>query len=233
METMSKPSFISYPDQPRVNWLNNLAGKLPAYQTTLDLPAATVASVADDAKMWAWIVGWAEALRTRLQNVTAFKRQLRDGPAAPATAPLGAPDYPEAPAAVAADIFGRIGLLVQRIKNHPAYTEAIGRDLQLIAPAGAPASPDTAQPDLTLSLREGGQVNVGWTKRGMDALRIEVDRGQGWQFLAVDTVPDYLDTAALPPAGQSAVWKYRAIYLLDDQPVGQWSEPASLAVMGR
>jgi len=45
-------------------------------------------------------------------------------------------------------------------------------------------------------------------------------------------VPDYLDTAGLPPAGQSAAWKYRAIYLLDDQPVGQWSDPVSIAVMG-
>ena len=42
-----------------------------------------------------------------------------------------------------------------------------------------------------------------------------------------------LDTAPLPPAVQSAVWEYRAIYLVDDQPAGQWSEPASITVTER
>jgi hypothetical protein len=73
---------------------------------------------------------------------------------------------------------------------------------------------------------------MGWTKARMECLCIEVGWGQGWQFLAVDSMPDYLDTTPLPPVGQSAVWKYRAIYLLDDQPTGQWSDPVSIAVMG-
>jgi hypothetical protein len=65
---------------------------------------------------------------------------------------------------------------------------------------------------------------------GRGELRLgPVRGGQKWPFLTTDTEPDYLDTAPLPPAGQSAVWKYRAIYLLDDQPAGQWSEPATIA----
>jgi hypothetical protein len=59
-----------------------------------------------------------------------------------------------------------------------------------------------------------------------------VDRGSGFVFLAIDTVPDYLDTAALPAAGASAAWKYRAIYRLSDERVGQWSNVASISVMG-
>ena len=45
-------------------------------------------------------------------------------------------------------------------------------------------------------------------------------------------MPDYLDTAALPAAGTSAVWKYKAIYRLNDEQVGQWSDIASISVMG-
>ena len=66
----------------------------------------------------------------------------------------------------------------------------------------------------------------------MGALEIWVDRGAGFGLLAIDTVPDYLDTAALPAPGQSATWKYKAIYRLNDEQVGQWSDPASIAVMG-
>ena len=51
-------------------------------------------------------------------------------------------------------------------------------------------------------------------------------------FLAIDAVPDYLGTAALPAPGVSTVWKYKAIYRLNDEPVGQWSDVASVSVMG-
>jgi hypothetical protein len=64
-------------------------------------------------------------------------------------------------------------------------------------------------------------------------VRIEVDRdGTGWDFLAIDTSPHYIDTFAGPGPGASALWKYRAIYVLDDAPVGLWSATAEIAVPG-
>jgi len=78
----------------------------------------------------------------------------------------------------------------------------------------------------------GRCTNVGWKKQGMDAIEIQVDRGAGFVFLAIDTVPDYLDTADLPAGGASASWKYRAIYRLNDERVGQWSDVSSISVMG-
>ncbi len=115
--------------------------------------------------------------------------------------------------------------LVARIKNHPGYTEAIGQDLAIIG-AEQTVDPGAMKPALKLTLA-AGHPNVGWKKQGMDGLEIHVDRGAGFGFLAIDTVPDYLDTAALPAAGASAVWKYKAIYRLGDEEVGQWSDVAS------
>ena len=46
---------------------------------------------------------------------------------------------------------------------------------------------------------------------------------------------DYLDTAPLPAPGTSAVWKYKAIYRLGDDPArrdGQWSDVVSIPVAG-
>ena len=60
-----------------------------------------------------------------------------------------------------------------------------------------------------------------------------MDRGTGtFAFLAIDTVPDYLDTTPLPAPGAGAVWKYKAIYRLKDEQVGQWSDVISVSVMG-
>lgn len=50
--------------------------------------------------------------------------------------------------------------------------------------------------------------------------------------MASDTVSEYLSTAALPAAGASAVWKFKAICRFNDEQVGQWSDVASISVMG-
>jgi hypothetical protein len=51
-------------------------------------------------------------------------------------------------------------------------------------------------------------------------------------FLAIDTMPDYTGTAPMPAAGQSALWKNKAIYLKADQRVGPWSDVVSIPVAG-
>ena len=45
----------------------------------------------------------------------------------------------------------------------------------------------------------------------------------------MDTTPNYADTAPLPPAGQGALWKYKAIYRQGDQRVRQWSDVERIA----
>ena len=66
-----------------------------------------------------------------------------------------------------------------------------------------------------------------WSKGAADAVYIETDKGAGWQFLAVDAVPHYIDTT---PITAQAVWKYRAIYLIADEKVGQMSDVVSINV---
>ena len=45
-------------------------------------------------------------------------------------------------------------------------------------------------------------------------------------------IPDHTDTQPLPAAGQSALWKYKAIYRQGDDRVGQWSDVVSIPVAG-
>lgn len=40
------------------------------------------------------------------------------------------------------------------------------------------------------------------------------------------------NTFALPAAGQTALWKNKAIYRINDEQVGQWGEVLSKAVQG-
>ncbi len=122
--------------------------------------------------------------------------------------------------------------LVNRVKGHATYTEADGQDLGIIGAAEQAADPETTQPEIKLVRVAGGHIEVQWKKSGFTGVRIEVDRGSGqWAFLAIDTIPHYTDTLALAP-GTTALWKYRAIYLDGDEPFGQWSATATIAVQG-
>ena len=225
---MPKSYYLPSDDAGKGAWLNNLSAKLPSYSAALGLTAADTASVTADAAFFSYLLAAQAQVAAYSQQWTAYKNAARNGTA------LGilpvAPSLGVAPAAVAPNIFGRATALVARIKTAPGYTDSIGQALQII---GADQTVDvtTMKPVLTAAL-DAGQVDIGWTKQGMDGIEIQVDRGAGFAFLAIDTVPDYTDTAPLPATGQSALWKYKAIYRQGDDRVGQWSDVVSIPVAG-
>ena len=228
---MSKAYFLAPDADGKDSQLTNIAGKLGTYKNTVGLEDAVVTSTQADATFFHYALTSQKSLANYAQQWTAYKNAARNGTGAslgPAPVP---PTLGTAPTAVPPGIFKRLTALVARIKAHPGYTEAIGQDLDII---GAEQTLDTtsAKPVLKLEL-QAGHPNVKWTKGGFDALEIWVDRGTGtFAYLANDTVPDYLDTAPLPAPGQSALWRYKAIYRLSDAQVGQWSDVVSIAVQG-
>lgn len=227
---MAKAPFLPKDEPGKRKWLNNYAAKLPTYAPKVGVTAAEVTQAAADAAFFNYVCD-AHAQHTKTtRDWTAYKHAAAHGDALsdlPVT-----PALPTPPATVPPDIFGRNCTMAARIKKHPNYTDAIGQDLGII---GAEQTIDysSLKPTLTLTL-QAGHPEISWRKQGMDSLELWVDRGdgKGFAFLAVDTVPDYTDTATLPAPGGSAVWKYKSIYREADTQVGQWSDVASITVAG-
>ena len=71
-------------------------------------------------------------------------------------------------------------------------------------------------------------VLVKWRKGCAEASRIYEDRGSGYVWLATDGEPDYLDTLAMPAT--AATWKYKAVYEIDGEAVGLFSDEAEVQV---
>ena len=227
---MPKSYYLPANDDGKDPWLANFAAKLANYQPVLGLTLADVLSVSNDAAYYHWMLTSQMQVAAYAQQWTAYKNAGRNGTgltlgAAPIAPSLGVP-----PPAVAANIFGRVILLVARIKVAPGYTDAIGQALEIIG-ADHTVDVNSLKPVLRVEQQAGG-VAVLWAKQGMDGVELLVDRGTGFVFLAIDTIPDYTDTAALPAAGQSALWKYKGIYRQGDDRVGQWSDVVSVAVAG-
>ena len=228
-----KSYWLPRDDTGKDRQFTNIAGKLGGYKTTFGLSDPDVAVVVADAACFHYILNAQQQTLIYAQALTAYKNNARNGTAGSLGPMPPAPVLGTPPAMVAPGIGKRFTDLVAHLKNHKNYTDAIGRDLQIEGADEQPVDPTTLRPPLTVTQTPGGIV-VGWPKQGMDSLEIQVDRGdgKGMVFLAEDSVPDYTDTAPLPAAGQTVLWKYRAVYHLGQERVGLWSEVVSFAVVG-
>lgn len=227
---MSKAYYLPSDDAGKAAWLNNLVAKLPMYQGSVGLTPADVTSITNDAAYFAYCLNAQTQVAAYAQQWTTYKNAARNGTGTSLGQAPVLPSLGTAPTTVAPGIIARATALAARIKVAPGYTASIGQALQLIG-AEQTVDVNSLKPVLDVKL-DAGQVTIGWTKQGMDGLEIQVDRGTGFVFLAIDTIPNYTDTQPMPAAGQSALWKYKGIYLQADQRVGQWSDVVSLPVAG-
>ena len=219
----------------QVVWLRNFRNKIPNYQVPLGYAADDITAIQADCDRQVWLLEtFQEAAQSFAQSVTAHIRRLQNGTGNALVAPptFTLPAAPVPPANVLPGAFKRLTTFIRNLKTRPGYGASIGQDLGVIGAEQPAPDAQTTKPAIKAVLVTGGHVEIQWKKLGFTGVRIEVDRGNGqWVFLAIDTEPHYLDTLT-PAPGTAAVWKYRAIYLLGDQPFGQWSDTATIAVQG-
>ena len=118
----------------------------------------------------------------------------------------------------------RARALAQRIKAHPAYTVALGNLLGIEGPEDS-TDLSTAKPTLKGSAKGGGSVEITFNKSKSEGVNIYCLRpGDAASiFLARDTASPYVDNRPLLVAGKPEVREYRAIYVLGDAEIGDFS----------
>lgn len=228
---MSKKYYLPRTDSGKLLWLQNFALKFNVY--VLDQTNAEKDLVAFSNDWFTYAMTLNETSSTFSQNVTQWKNLLRGGPADQVMGPVPVFTAPAAPGVAnpGPDIFGQITKVVNRLKNHANYTLAIGEDLGIEGDA-SDIDTSTWKP-LILAKQEVNKVVVGWSKSDADGIDIYADYGNGqFVFVATDTKPNYDDMHPLPAAGQTAIWKYKAVYKLNDTQVGQYSDVVSVTVVG-
>ena len=227
---MATSSYMPNTDSGKADLLDHLAATLPHYAALLEVSAADLASLKADADSFRYTLHTQIDMQAYGQHWTTFKNLLRDGGNGTADWPIAPMLATPAPSAVSPGIIPRLSALVAHIKTHKNYTPAIGQDLWLIRSVQV-VDPSTWKPALS-SQNQAGHPIVVWTKGQAAALELWVDRGDGknFVFLTINTEPNTTDNTPLPATG--AVWKYKAIYRLHDEQVGQWSDVLSVTVAG-
>lgn len=224
---MSKSDFAPKDDEGLAALLIHIKDTLPQFYTVLGLTAATpeVVALVADAAVFDFLLRQQKTLLAAGQASTAAKNRLRDGdpgnpnvvvdlafPAAPGSVPSPRPP----------GVVPRLRKLVKFLRGRSGFTESIAEALKVVGEESSLPDLATIQPVISARLA-GGKVEIVWEKKGMSSIELDVDRGDGagWRFLTIDSVPNYLDTQPMPSA--PAKWKYRGIYRLKDERVGQWS----------
>lgn len=210
--------------------LDNFWNKIPAYQVMFNITNDELAQVDKDNAYFKWAITATIRYAETKKGWTGFKNDLRHGiPVVTNVAMPTAIDLEPIPSAVPAGIQYRFTTLVNRIKAHSNYTKAIGMVLGIEADSQNRIPIADAQPKLRAGMN-GGFVNVYWRKGSYDGIVIEKDTGDGFVNFDKDMFPNYVDQTVIPRGNESAVWRYRAMYLFKDARIGVWSNPVSIIV---
>lgn len=178
-----------------MTYLNLLQCATP--RVTGHFPAAGSTDAIADARMMIYVLGaWLSAVRPWQKSCMDAARLAQLGKMGVLMV-LPVFNAPSLPVCVAVN---RIFDLTQRVKSSSTYTEAIGTNLGVVGSQQSPPDFATLQPMIVASVAGPNKVDIHWGRGGhaafLDACEIQVDRGNGWTLLTIDT-PVYTDS---PPS---------------------------------
>jgi hypothetical protein len=207
-------------------WFHNFTMKFGTYAVALGYTTGFADTLTSEYEWFHWSLVAQGLFETELSERVALKRLLRDGPVGsptPSAPSVPDPGVPEG-SMPAPGIVPRLRKLIQAIKNNPAYTEAIGADLGIIAPASSESG--TPKPDATATAEMNSQVKLRFKKGTHDAVIVEGQRGAETSWTQLDKVmrSPWTDTRAPLVAGQPEIRRYRLCYCDGDEAVGDFSD---------
>ena len=223
----TKTYYMPKDDAGKAALLDHLAKHLPAHAAALGLTEADINEVKADAEAFRYTLSALNTVQSNGKLWTAFKNLQRDG----GTGSTAYPNVSNLPAPVPAVPLGivpRLSNLVARIKAARNYTEAIGQDLNIVGTTQV-IDPASWKPVIDISVT-AGRPTLQWSKGTADSIEVWADRGddKGFNFYTITTEPNFTDTTTSPAT--AALWKYKAIYRMRDEQVGNWSDVISVAV---
>jgi hypothetical protein len=197
---MAKQDCIPKKDADFLTQLKYLRDKAPTQQAVLNISPADLATLTADATLFEGKLGAFNDADAAYSAASADKQNTR------------------------AAVEGRERAIIRRLKSAPGYTDAIGQLLKIIGPDDT-TDLTTAKPDLSATPQAHG-VELDFTKSKSDGVNIysKRDGDADFVFLAHDTSAPYVDNRTLLAAGKPEVRRYKAIYVLNDDEIGNFSD---------
>ncbi len=176
---------------------------------------------------------WAESTTQRRDSIFSLPQSVvLDMPVAPILPTLPT-DGVDVILTFACGLDAVMTRVASEIKGKPNYDVADGDVLGIEGALILPPSPATTKPMLKAKIVSGGCPELGVKLTPFKSWELWADFGTGTFVLhQVGMKSKMLCEQALPATGQSAVWKFKAIYREGNAQFGQFSDVATVLVGG-
>jgi len=226
---MPVPSSTWFPSSlaDRASWFQNFATQFGIIGMPLGFVMADVTAVNDDNAAIQWMAEVAVAVDAYEKSMTQYRRLMLEGNiGSPPVAIPAPPVYPMPVPVIEPGVYARLINLVERIRVMPDYTQEDGELLGIVPTKPADLIPNELQPNPSLTALPGNVVEVAFTRgktEGID-VEIDVDNSNSWEHAGkFFKSPGEIVIPQNTQATARSV-KVRARYLLDNKPVGLYSE---------
>ena len=228
------PDFLPKANPALVLWFNTFAASFAQNAAEFGFTPADVAAVNADAAFVQTLNNRVEILRKESQEAVAYRRLMLDAPlgtpatGVPQNAAPALPDSVPTPGVIA-----RVRALAARIKAHPRYSDALGKELGIVGTGTAPGANPLAKPSVSTTTAGANTVDVAFVKNGYEAVLLESQRGTetAWTPLGNVRYSPHRDARPNLAPGVPDVRRYRAIYLVKDKITGQYSDTVTITVL--
>jgi hypothetical protein len=228
--------YVPGPDGEYADELDKFAAglALPAIQLQYGYDAAFKDEAAADALYNRYTYNKRNTVANYQHSWTEKKNEVRKGTGTTVSPFPAGTDVSTPPPVVAPGNEQRFRTKAQFLKDMTGKTTEASEELLGISTVHTSTNTTGIKPDLTYELVARGHPQLKYTRGKFDKIQLKVDRndGKGMVWLAEPGNITYTDNGTLPASGTAAVWKYIAIYMLNDVFVGDWCDPVSVPVHG-
>ena len=223
--------FIESNNETFANQLSNFATQLPAHKAVLGFSDPELEEALNDANFMQWTVKTNSAYENYAHAIKTFMHDARHKKGNAELAPPSAPVVDGMPKAVPSGIQPRFAQKAAKARAATGATETILKALGIVSTGSGGTSHPGEAPDLQVT-PNAGYPELSFHLKGHSAVNIYKDSGTGSKFFKTLHHSSYKGTE-LPAGGQTAQFKYKAIYLVHDEETGAMSAEVSVAVVGR
>ena len=198
---MAKSDYIPAKDNDLLVWHDNYLSGATDHAPALGVTPADITAITTDNEDLHAAITALTAAAAAAKNATATKN------------------------AIVKAAVGRVRVKVRAMKGAPSYDPALGQLLGIEGPEDT-TDLSASKPTLAGSAKGGGSVEITFNKSKSDGVNIYALRSGDVAptFLARDTTSPYVDNRPLLVAGKPEVREYRAIYVLGDAEIGNFSD---------
>lgn len=119
---------------------------------------------------------------------------------------------------------------VAQFKENDAYEEADGIDLMIVKVDADDTDLSTVFPELKLTVDVNGAVEAAFKKGEFDALELQYRKAGTEMWQAADKSTNSPIIFTPPASAATEKYEFRAVYLIKNHRVGQWSPIYTIAV---